>query len=104
MSSLVLSDKRLNNNEATKIIKSLYLKNSSCLIISKHCEIRMLERDIVLNDVINIIKLGKCTGSELHEKSHRWVYRIETSKFRLECNINKNIIAITVIRKKGSRK
>lgn len=100
MSSFDSQEKKLNNTQVTKLIKSMYKNNSKCIIISKHCKLRMLERNININDIINLIKLGKCTGSELHIVSQKWVYRIETNMYRLECNINNKIIAITVIRKK----
>ncbi len=95
-------DKKLNINEATKLVHQMLGADTSCLIFSRHCEKRMKEREISPRDVINVLLGGRCAGSEPHSKSGLWVYRFETNNYRVECNVFrfKNIVVITVIRKK----
>jgi hypothetical protein len=102
MSYRANSDKKLNNSEAMRVVREMLGDNSSCLIIREHCILRMKERGINQRDIINVLLGGRCTGAEPHIASGYWVYRFETGNYRVECNINvgRNIIAITVIKKR----
>jgi len=103
MSSLDSADKRMSIKEATKIVRKMLTKDSSCLIIREHCQKRMLERGMNHRDVLNTLLGGKCMGIEEHIKSGlNVVYRFETDNYRVECNVFKyeSIVAITAIKKR----
>lgn len=97
------TDKKMSIGEATKVVREMLHKDSSCLIIRDHCQIRMKERGMNYRDVFNTLLGGKCTGIEPHIKSGLNVYRFETESYRVECNIFKyeNIVTITAIRKRS---
>lgn len=96
------SDKRMNNNEVTKVVHEMLKKDTSCLIIRQHCLDRMRERLINQRDIINVLLGGNCRAAEQHIRSGLWVYRFETNNYRVECNVfkHKSIVAITAIRKR----
>lgn len=95
----------MNEQQATKVVRKMLKDDGGeCLIFRKHAEDRMLQRNINSNDVFNVLCGGKCTGAELHPKTFLWVYRFETSKYRVECNIDRSkqsITVITIMRAKG---
>ncbi len=62
----------------------------------------MIERGMNHRDVLNTLLGGRCKSTEVHIQSGLDVYRVETSNYRVECNIfvNKSIVAITAIKKR----
>jgi len=103
MSSSKKTDKSMSLKEATKVAKEMLGKDPACLILSNHCEKRMVERGMNLRDVLNTLLGGNCTGVESHIKSGLDVYCFETKNYRVECNIFKHesIVAITAIKKRN---
>ena len=95
------TDKKLNVNQASKIVKEMVRNDSECIIFRSHGINRIKQRGMNHRDVINVFMGGRCTAVELHSQSGLWVYRFETNNYRIECNIYvyKNIVVITAINK-----
>lgn len=79
MSSKDYKYKRLNKEEARKLV--LKLAASGRVILSSHASQRLIERDIILNDVLNVLLSPSMRASDGESTVGGFTYRCSTTKF-----------------------
>ncbi len=71
--------KRLIREEARKLVYKL--ASAGRVILSGHAQKRLLERDIILNDVLNVLLSSSMRVSEGEFERGTYRYRCSTTKF-----------------------
>lgn len=79
MSTKDYKHKKLGKEEARKLVVKLAAQGQ--VVLSGHAQERLLQRDIIFNDVMNVLLSSsmKISEGELEKTSYR--YRCQTSRF-----------------------
>lgn len=88
---------RLNKEEARKLIGKL--ASTGKVILSQHARKRLTDRDIILNDVINVLLSKSMRISEAEFENNTYRYRCQTNRFIVVIGFSvtgENTIIITV--------
>ncbi len=67
--------KEIPNDEAKSIIREIIYHG--VLILSRHAQERMDERDYTLQDVVYILRHGEIVKKEFKDKTHNWSYKFQ---------------------------
>lgn len=93
-------DKTQAKNQAVQIARK-----AGNVILTRHAEERMLEREIIVLDILNVLKssaMRVTREAEWNHKSHSYSYSCETNKFRIVVSFSddgNSLIICTAIRK-----
>lgn len=72
-------NKKLNKEEARRLV--IKLAASGRVILSNHARERLAERNIILNDVMNVLLSSSMRVSEVDFDKHGFTYRCSTKRF-----------------------
>lgn len=79
MSTSDYKNKKLNKEEARKLV--VKLATSGRVLLTSHARERLLERDIIFNDVLNVLLSQSMRVSEGELEKGNYTYRCSTKKF-----------------------
>lgn len=67
--------------DAEKLVRSSISHDPGLISWSKHCMEEMFKDDLIINDLINVLKSGKVRKKGVFDaENDEYIYRIETSK------------------------
>lgn len=68
---------------ATRI---LGMQGDGALIVTRHADQRMVERELTIVDCLNVIRAGRVDGTltDFHPQTRSWCYRIRTQRMWVE--------------------
>lgn len=92
-------NKRLNREEARKLVTKL--SSAGRVILTNHARLRLLERHIILNDVINVLLSPSMRITDGEFEKGSYTYRCYTSKFTVVIGftvIGDSVVVITVFK------
>ena len=79
MKSNVDLESRLNTFQARKLLSELLATNPNCFSYGSHFKERLLERKMIMGDIINVLHRGQILGDAEYE-NQQWRYRVQTLK------------------------
>lgn len=79
MSTKDYKNKKLNKEEARKLV--VKLASSGRVILTSHARERLLEREIIFNDVLNVLLSTSMKVTEGELEKAGYAYRCSTKKF-----------------------
>ncbi len=87
MESNIDLESRLNRGQARKLLSELLSKNPNCYSYGGHFKERLIERKMIMGDIINVLHKGKIFDDAEFENG-QWRYRISTSKMTVVIAFN----------------
>lgn len=99
MSHFDYKNKRLAKEEARRLILKLAFEGK--IIYSHHARQRLIERNIILNDVINVLGSNSMRLADGEFNKGGYTYKCSTNKFSVVVGITTNgngLIVITVFK------
>lgn len=94
-------DKKLNKEQARKLVYKLAV--SGKVILSGHARTRLIERNIIFNDVLNVLLSQSMRISEGEIGVGGYTYRCSTSKFVVVIGfaiVGDGVVIVTVFKAK----
>lgn len=94
---------RMSRNEARKLISAL-MADESCLVLTSHGRKRMEQRNVVMVDIVSVLKSSSMRiNDEPEHTDGSWRYKCETNRFKIIVSFGidgETIYIVTVMRKK----
>ena len=69
----------LERGRAQSLLRGIVGRDRSSISFSRHARERMVERDLWVNDIVNVLCAGNIRENPEFKKGH-WRYRVETKK------------------------
>lgn len=99
MSTKDYKTKKLNKEEARKLV--VKLATLGRVLLSRHARERLIEREIILNDVLNVLLSPSMRVADGEHEKGTYTYRCSTKKFVVVVSftiIGDGLIVVTVFR------